>query len=117
MSPKAKGIAVNLITHRQGDGDGYFLLLASPGIDVDEDKIVEKDVAFVIDTSGSMARNKLEQAKEAFQFCVANLNDGDRFEVIRFSTEPEALFNGLKKAPSKHRKTATAFITATCLCP
>jgi len=108
--PKAKGIAVNLVTHRQGDGDGYFLLLASPGIDVDEGKVVEKDVAFVIDTSGSMAGNKLEQAKKAFQFCVANLNDGDRFGVIRFSTETEALFDGLKKADSKNRKAATEFI-------
>ena len=108
--PKAKGIAVNLITHRQGDGDGYFLLLASPGIDVDASKIVEKDVAFVLDTSGSMAGNKLEQAKKAFQFCVANLNDGDRFEVIRFSTETEALFDGMKKANSKNRKMAIDFI-------
>ncbi len=108
--PKAKGIAVNLISHREGDGDGYFLLLASPGIDVGEGKVVEKDVAFVIDTSGSMAGNKLEQAKKAFQFCVANLNDGDRFEVIRFSTETEALFDGLKSANGKNRKQATEFI-------
>jgi len=108
--PKSKGIAVNLITHRQGDGDGYFLLLASPGIDVDAGKIVEKDLVFVLDTSGSMAGNKLEQAKKAFQFCVANLNDGDRFEVIRFSTETEALFTGLKKANSANRKSAIDFI-------
>ena len=110
-SPKKKGIAVNLITHREGDEDGYFLLLASPGIDVDEGKVVEKDVAFVIDTSGSMAGNKLEQAKKAFQFCVANLNDGDRFEVIRFSTEAEALFDGLEKADTKNRQAATEFIS------
>ena len=84
--------------------------MASTGIDVDASKIVEKDVAFVLDTSGSMAGNKLEQAKKAFQFCVANLNDGDRFEVIRFSTETEALFDGMKKANSKNRKMAIDFI-------
>ena len=37
--------------------------------------IVPKDVAFVLDTSGSMAGKKLEQAKKALQFCVENLND------------------------------------------
>jgi len=77
---------------------------------VADGKVVEKDVAFVIDTSGSMAGNKLEQAKKAFQFCVANLNDGDRFEVVRFSTETEPLFGVLKKASTANRKEATEFI-------
>ena len=78
-----------------GDEDGYFLLLASPGVDVKEKQVVLKDVAFVLDTSGSMAGKKLEQAKKALQFCVENLNDGDRFEIIRFSTEVEPLFDKL----------------------
>ncbi len=82
-SPKQKDINVNIIAHREGN-EGYFLMLAAPGVDAAKGKVTEKDIAFVIDTSGSMAGNKLEQAKKAFQFCVANLNDGDRFEVVRF---------------------------------
>jgi Ca-activated chloride channel homolog len=108
-SPKQKDINVNIIAHREG-GEGYFLMLAAPGVDAAKGKVTEKDIAFVIDTSGSMAGNKLEQAKKAFQFCVANLNDGDRFEVVRFSTETESLFGGLKKASSGHRKQALDFI-------
>ncbi|MBM3892611.1 MAG: VWA domain-containing protein, partial [Verrucomicrobia bacterium] len=73
-------VGVNLMTYRNGDGDGYFLLLASPGADIKSNKVVPKDVAFVLDTSGSMAGNKLAQAKKALQFCVENLNDSDRFE-------------------------------------
>ena len=109
-SPKQKDINVNIIAHREGD-EGYFLMLAAPGVDAAEGKPTEKDIAFVIDTSGSMAGNKLEQAKKAFQFCVANLNDGDRFEVLRFSTETEALFGGLQKASSKNREQAVDFIS------
>lgn len=108
-SPKQKDINVNIIAHREGD-EGYFLMLAAPGVDAAKGKVTEKDIAFVIDTSGSMAGNKLEQAKKAFQFCVANLNDGDRFEVVRFSTETESLFGGLKKASSGNRKQALNFI-------
>ena len=108
-SPKQKDINVNIIAHREG-GEGYFLMLAAPGVDAAKGKVTEKDIAFVIDTSGSMAGNKLEQAKKAFQFCVANLNDGDRFEVVRFSTETESLFGGLKKASSGNRKQALDFI-------
>ena len=64
-------------------------------MDVKEKQVVLKDVAFVLDTSGSMAGKKLEQAKKALQFCVENLNDGDRFEIVRFSTEVEPLFDKL----------------------
>jgi Ca-activated chloride channel family protein len=103
-------VGVNLMTYRNGDGDGYFLLLASPGADIKSNRIVPKDVAFVLDTSGSMAGNKLAQAKKAIQFCVENLNDSDRFEIIRFSTEAEPLFDKLVKATEENRQRAADFI-------
>ena len=110
FAPEGGDVGLNLLTYRADDGDGYFLLLASPGVDVKENKIVPKDVAFVLDTSGSMAGKKLEQAKKALLFCVANLNDHDRFEVVRFSTESEALFDKLAPADRQHRTRAEEFI-------
>src|SRR5213594_3801668 len=98
FAPEADDIGVNLMTYRTGSDDGYFLLLASPGIDAKETKVMPKEVVFVLDTSGSMAGKKLEQAKKALLFCVENLNDSDRFEVMRFSTETEPLFNQLTEA-------------------
>ena len=103
-------IGLNLLTCRTGEKDGYFLLLASPGTDVKEHHVVSKDVAFVLDTSGSMAGEKLKQAKKALQFCVENLNDGDRFEIIRFSTEVEPLFEKLVQATPANRERADQFI-------
>src|SRR6266403_3355371 len=103
-------IGVNLLTHRVTGEDGYFLLLASPGVDIKEKQVIPKDVAFVLDTSGSMAGKKLEQAKKALQFCVENLNDGDRFEIIRFSTEVEPLFDKLVEASKQSRSKAEDFI-------
>ncbi|MCX6910600.1 MAG: VIT domain-containing protein [Verrucomicrobia bacterium] len=103
-------VGVNLMTYRNGDGDGYFLLLASPGADIKSGRVVPKDVTFVLDTSGSMAGNKLAQAKKALQFCVENLNDSDRFELIRFSTEAEPLFDKLVKATEENRQRAADFI-------
>jgi Ca-activated chloride channel family protein len=112
FAPEKDEIGVNLLTHRQSDEDGYFLLLASPGVDVKEKQVVMKDIAFVLDTSGSMAGKKLEQAKKALQFCVENLNDGDRFEIIRFSTEVEPLFDKLVAASEQNRAKADDFIRA-----
>jgi Ca-activated chloride channel family protein len=67
----------------------------------------------VIDTSGSMAEaggKKMEQAKKALSFCLQNLNERDRFEVIRFSTEAEPLFDGLKAADKANVEKAQTFV-------
>ena len=103
-------LGVNLLTYRAVGEDGYFLLLASPGLDAKPQQVLAKDVVFVLDTSGSMAGKKLEQAKKALQFCVENLNDGDRFELIRFSTEVEPLFDKLVGASKENRARATEFV-------
>ena len=109
FAPEQNDIGVNLLTSKTGDEDGYFMLLASPGTDVKE-KVLPKDVAFVLDTSGSMAGKKLDQAKKALQFCIANLNDNDRFEIIRFSTEVEPLFEKLVDATDANREKANRFV-------
>ena len=110
FATEAGDIGLNLLTAHPPGEDGYFLLLASPGFEADAKRVVPKDVVFVLDTSGSMAGRKLEQAKNALRFCVENLNDGDRFELVRFSTEAEPLFNGLKEASRAERDRALAFI-------
>jgi Ca-activated chloride channel family protein len=110
FAPEKDELGINLITHKLYGEDGYFVLLASPGAMATDKKLVLKDVAFVLDTSGSMAGKKLEQAKKALQFCVENLNDGDRFEIIRFSTETEPLFDKLVEATKANRQKASEFI-------
>jgi Ca-activated chloride channel family protein len=102
-------VALKVLTHRV-DGDGYFLLFASPGIDAPEKSVVAKDVAFVLDTSGSMSGQKIEQARNALLFCVRNLNAQDRFEVLRFSTETEPLFHELRSASKDNVRKAESFI-------
>lgn len=100
----------SLLSYKKENQDGYFFLSLSPGYTSKEDEISEKDITFVLDVSGSMAGEKLKQAKKALRFCVENLNKGDSFEIIRFSTEAEALFNGLVTAGEKNRDKAREFI-------
>lgn len=109
FSTEARDVGLNLITHKPDGDAGYFLLLAAPTV-VSEARPAPKDVVFVVDTSGSMAGPKLKQAQKALEFCVANLNSDDRFEIVRFSTEAEPLFNKLVDANSDNRKRASDFI-------
>jgi len=108
-SSDTRDVGLRLLTYKPDGDDGYFLLLAAPTLG-SETKPAPKDVVFVVDTSGSMAGAKLQQAQKALRFCVENLNADDRFEIVRFSTEAEPLFHELVLADSDHRKRANGFI-------
>jgi Ca-activated chloride channel family protein len=69
-----------------GKEDGFFMLLGNP-TGAAADKVVEKDVIFVLDTSGSMRGEKIEQARSAVDYCLEHINPGDRFNVITFGTD------------------------------
>lgn len=105
-------IGIDLITHRSGRGEGYFMLMASPGTLSDRTAILPKDLCFVLDTSGSMMGKKLTQAKKALQFCLQNMNAEDRFEIVRFSTEAEPLFGGLSPVTPAKLSEAMDFVDA-----
>jgi Ca-activated chloride channel family protein len=77
---------LNLLSYRERDEDGFFLLLVAPKLEVDEREVVAKDVILVLDTSGSMAGEKIDQAKDALEFVLDNLNPEDRFNIVAFST-------------------------------
>jgi Ca-activated chloride channel family protein len=80
-------IALNLLTYRESaDQDGFFLLMVTPPVEVDEQEVISKDVILVLDVSGSMEGDKLEQAKDALTYVLDHLNRADRFNVIAFST-------------------------------
>lgn len=105
-------LGIDLICSRKpGAEGGYFLLLASPGLSAPA-TVQPKDICFVLDTSGSMAGTKLEQAKKALRFCLANLNPDDRFELIRFATEAESQFNALVPADKANIAKAEAAVAA-----
>src|SRR5918997_5232562 len=85
-SVSAGSIGTSVVSYLdESTGEGYFLLLAAPGID-DETEIVAKDVIVVLDTSGSMEGEKIEQARQALLYVLEHLNPEDRFNVVEFST-------------------------------
>jgi len=111
FSKNSSSVGLSLLSYQTGNNDGYFLLSASPSIEIDRDNIENKDITFILDVSGSMSGDKLEQAKKALLYCVNNLNTGDHFNVVRFSTETYSLFDSLKKADKLNINEAKRFIS------
>ncbi len=98
---------VSLLTYREAGEDGFFMLMASPKYA--QNKTLPKDLVFVLDTSGSMAGEKITQAKGALRFCLNNLNSGDRFDVVSFNSDVAAFSPTLEAADAAKIKEALAF--------
>jgi len=77
-------MGMTLLTYKAGDDDGFFLVIFSPP-PVAEEFPIPKDLVFVLDTSGSMSGEKLEEAKAALRFILDNLAPDDRFAIVAFS--------------------------------
>lgn len=102
---------MSLLTYREPGKDGYFLLMVSPKDDVADRELVNKDIVFVLDTSGSMAdAGKMDKARAALLFGVRTLRDGDRFNVINFAGEEHLMERGLISADAKGKQRAEDFI-------
>ena len=102
-----QGFGMDLLTHANGD-ERYFWLTLAPNLEADA--VVDKDIVLVLDNSGSMTGGKLEAAVKALSFCLDNLGKGDRFEIVRFSTEAEAMAGELLPATRANRERARDFI-------
>ncbi len=97
-------VGANLLSARASGEDGFFTLLIAPNVDTEQ--VVAKDVTLVLDTSGSMEGEKMEQARHALKFVLDHLNDGDRFNIVAFSTGVRAFSNQpepLSALPEAHR--------------
>jgi Ca-activated chloride channel family protein len=93
--------AFHLLTFRdptdRSEPDGFFLILLAPRINT-TDQIIPKDLILVLDRSGSMDGEKFQQAQQASRYILDNLNSGDRFNLITFSTGIQMYASGLRPA-------------------
>ncbi len=102
---------MSLLTYREAGKDGYFLLQLSPKDNLSERELLNKDIVFVLDTSGSMAdEGKMEKARSALLFGIKGLRDGDRFNVINFAGEEHLMEAKPIAADANGRKRGEEFV-------
>uniref|UniRef100_A0A8C6VFH5 Inter-alpha-trypsin inhibitor heavy chain H3 n=1 Tax=Naja naja TaxID=35670 RepID=A0A8C6VFH5_NAJNA len=86
--------------------NGYFVHFFAP-------KILErlpKNVAFVIDVSGSMSGQKIRQAKEALTKIVEDLKEEDHFNIILFQSSVSTWKDNLIQATPENVNQSKEFI-------
>ena len=67
------------------NGQGFFTFIAEP--DPSENtEVIHKVFTLIVDCSGNMSGSKIDQARNAAKFIVENLNEGDYFNIVDFSS-------------------------------
>lgn len=104
-------LGLRVLAYRENDEEGgYFLLVGNPtGSDKGEQSI-DKDIIFVLDTSGSMRGEKIEQCRAAIEYCLTQLNPGDRFNIVTFGTEVASFRQTPVPRSSKTSAAAQSFV-------
>ncbi len=94
QSPGKDGVSFSIVTYPDpevGPDGGYFLMLAGlPAEKPADAQMLKREVTIVIDRSGSMRGEKMEQAREALRQVVEGLDDGEFFNIIDYSDSIES---------------------------
>jgi Ca-activated chloride channel family protein len=102
--------ATLLSTHPNAKEDGAFLLLVSPAMEAGPAKPMPKTVVCVLDRSGSMSGQKIEQARGALKFVLGNLGPDDAFNIVAYDDQVETFKPELQGYSAKTRDAALAFV-------
>jgi Ca-activated chloride channel family protein len=105
-------VGASLLTWWPRDEDrGYFLFLASPTPPDGAARASKpKQITFVVDTSGSMAGEKMEQARAGLRQVLGALNDGDVFNVIAYDSSVRMLWPEPRVLSQEGRAEALEFV-------
>jgi Ca-activated chloride channel family protein len=106
-----RDVGLTALMHRPvATEDGYFMMLISPRAELSRTQHVSRDMVFVLDTSGSMAGKRIQQARAALKFCLRNLDKNDRFGLIHFATTVTNYSTGLSPATADNIERATEWV-------
>ena len=87
----------------------YALLMVLPP-STPSTEALPRDMVFVIDTSGSMQGNSIEQAKLGLIMALQKLRPNDNFNIIEFNTYHSSLFSNLQPATNHNTSTAINWV-------
>ena len=108
-----RDVQLSVVTHRPDKSkDGYFMLMIQPQLPearADEDKS-GKNVILVMDKSGSMRGEKIDQARRAANYVVNKLRGRDHFTLINYDSVVESFRSELTSANKETRADANEYI-------
>src|SRR5437762_2572257 len=100
--------AISMLANAPGNDDGFALITLSPP--AIHPRAVPRDVTFVIDVSGSMSGQKIEQARAAGKQILRTLSPMDRFRLIDFSSDVRTFRDDFSTATRENIRAAERYL-------
>ena len=94
-------------------GDEYFgvMMIMPPEVPTD-DSVLARETIFIIDTSGSMGGESIQQAKASLVFAIHQLNEHQRFNIIEFNSIHRELFTQSQDVNARSKQEALDFVNS-----
>jgi Ca-activated chloride channel family protein len=105
---RSMSAAISLLANAPDNGDGFALITLSPPSV--RPRPVPRDLTFVIDVSGSMSGQKIEQARAAGKQILNTLSPIDRFRLIDFSSDVRTFRDGFSTATQDNLRAAERYL-------
>lgn len=95
----------------QKAGQNYLsMMIMPPSVEYQTDDEINREIIFVIDTSGSMGGDSIRQARKALEFGLSTLSAQDRFNVIQFNSSTSQLFQSARLANQSNMRMAQSYV-------
>jgi Ca-activated chloride channel family protein len=105
---RASNAAVSVLTHRPNGEPGFALITITPP--ASNGRTTARDVTFVLDVSGSMRGQKMEQARAAGHALLSSLSRNDRFRLIDFATDVNTFRDDFVAATPENIRAARRYL-------
>jgi Ca-activated chloride channel family protein len=105
---RSNSASVAMVPHAPGREDGFALITITPPAVTA--RTTPRDLTFVVDVSGSMRGQKMEQARAAGRQLLASLGNEDRFRIVDFSTDVRTFARGFTPATRRNIDEALRYI-------
>lgn len=106
----APSIECGVLAHADDDLGRFFTLVVQPPDRVEPASIRPRELIFVLDSSGSMGGEPIEQAKRVIVRALETMRAGDTFNVITFAGSTDVLWPAPKPNNDDTRREAMNFI-------
>lgn len=107
---RSAAAAISLLANAPGNDDGFALITLSPPAIAP--RAVPRDLTFVMDVSGSMSGEKMEQARAAGKQFLRSLSATDRFRLIDFSSDVRTFNDDFTYATRENIRSAEHYLDA-----
>lgn len=100
-----------MVVQAEADGeDGWFTLMLVPPAGLTSLERAPVEMIFVVDTSGSMSGEPIEQVRDAMDHALGRMREGDTFQILSFESDVTAMSDRVLPVTERNVQRARAWV-------